>query len=436
MNIPSSSPSPKKLPPIAYLAPEIPALSATFVYEEIYALEERGIRVIPFSVRSPGASARGHEGLARRTTVLYGWNSAWASLLGWLGVLRRPGGRSALSLLRSDFRKLGGLSIPSMKLLFQFGIASRFSRLLLTSKCVHLHVHFAHVPTQIAMYASAMSGITFTFVGHANDLFQRPLLLREKAERSARFVTISDFNRRYLEKIGVPAGKIAVVRCGVDLPPARAFTRKAFGSSGKVRIGSLGRLVEKKGMDVLIDVVSMLVSRGHEVEVEIAGDGPAKSTLQTRILDLGLSPRVALVGPLDHSRVLEWLSSIDIFVLACRMDKNGDMDGIPVVLMEAMATGIPVVSTRLSGIPELVIDGETGVLVEPNDRDDLVRGIESLIRSSCLRKAVSEKAGKYVNQEFGRPGNITKLLEVFSVALGLTASCHLDSSKFVYSQQK
>lgn len=396
---------------IAYLAPELPALSATFVYEELLALERRGFSVLPLSVRRPAQPAPGQEHLAARTLIVYD-RPKWLLALG--GALALPfhgGTRKALSWLWADMRQCGVLSAAAAKLAFQFLAAGRVARLLERHGCTHLHAHFVHVPTQIAMYASAISGLPFTCTAHANDIFERALLLPEKASRARRMLTVSEHNLAYLARLGIGEDKLAMVRCGVSLPAA--LPRRRAGRGLRYRIGSLGRLIEKKGMDILLHAVAALNDRPYRIELCIAGDGPLRPELETLASGLGL--RVRFTGSLAHAAVGEWLSQLDAFVLACRPDANGDMDGIPVVLMEAMSQGVPVVSTRLSGIPELVIHEHTGLLARPGDSMDLAACIDRLLGSAELRTLLAARALAHVNAEFNRETNLDRLLDCMGI---------------------
>ena len=379
---------------IAYLAPETLAPWATFVYEELLELERRGLSVIPMSLRRPSQTAQGQEALAQRTLIVYEGSMLGILARGLVGLPRFGGGaRKAFRWLAADISGLGLMSLQSWKLVFQFFAAVKVARLLKQHGCTHLHVHFAHVPAQIAMYASALSGVPFTVMAHANDIFECALLLPQKAERALKMLTISEYNRSYLEKMGVAAENLAVVRCGVSLvtrPSAPDFERRE-----RYRIGTLGRLVEKKGMDVLIRAAAELRNRPYRVELSIAGDGLLRGELEALVRDLGLTDTVRFEGSIAHSQVADWMSSLDAFVMACRKDARGDMDGIPVALMEAMSQSVPVISTRLSGIPELVVHEETGLLADPGDHLSLAAQIDRWAAGgpACAPRGIPVPAG-------------------------------------------
>lgn len=397
---------------IAYLAPETLAPWATFVYEEILELERHGLSVIPMSLRRPSQEARGQEALAERTLIVYEGSNLGMLAQGLVGAPRFGlGAWKALRWLAADIAELGLMSLQSWKLIFQFFAAVKVARLLKQHGCVHLHVHFAHVPAQIAMYASALSGIPFTVMAHANDIFECDLLLPQKAERALKMLTISEYNRSYLEGIGVAAEKLAVVRCGVSLvmrPNAPDFGRREC-----YRLGTLGRLVEKKGMDVLIRAVAELRDSPYRIELSIAGDGLLRSELEALVRSLDLTDTVRFEGSIAHSQVTDWMRNLDAFVLACRKDARGDMDGIPVVLMEAMSQSVPVISTRLSGIPELVVHEETGLLADPGDHVSLAVQIDRLLESVELRSRLAGRAMEHVRREFSQDVNLDRLLRHF-----------------------
>lgn len=397
---------------IAYLAHEIPALSATFVYEEMFGLQDLGFSILSISVHKPLHPAKGQEQLNSRTTYLYDQPYLQVALSGvfklhFLGI----GAFKAFGLLVSDLVRCGVHRFDTWKLAFQFLAAVKLARLLKANKCSHLHVHFADVPAQIAMYASVMSGVPFTIMAHANDIFEHGLLLRQKAERAVKMVTISEFNRAFLESIGVPKDKLAIVRCGVSfqfLPPGRKFQRQE-----RYRLGTLGRLVEKKGIDVLIRAIAELRRRSYRIELSIAGDGPLREELKTLANTLHVAQFVKFEGALAHGDVTTWMRGLDAFVLACKKDKNGDMDGIPVVLMEAMSQSVPVISTRISGIPELIIHDRTGLLANPDDYHDLSIQIDRLMELPDLRERFVREAAEHVEKEFGQNVNLRRLLNYF-----------------------
>ncbi len=400
---------------IAYLSPSLPALSETFVYEEIHALGRRGISVVPISVRKPVQPIPDQADLARRTLHLYASHPLLTLLR---SVIYFPQfGLKTLAALRNlffDMTEVGIFKAKAWKLAFQFLASAKLAHILRQQHCTHLHVHFAHTPTQLAMYSAMLTGIPFTFTAHANDIFAAGLLLPVKARRASHVITISEFNSTHLQSLGIPSKDISVVRCGVSFANVPLISRDKWACSSRaIHIGSLGRLVEKKGFDVLIKAVARLQCDGHHIVLHLAGDGPLKGELAALALSCGLAERVIFEGSLDHKAVATWMQGMDIFVLACKEDQNGDMDGIPVVLMEAMSQYIPVVSTRLSGIPELVRHNETGLLATPGDLQSLSVEIARLLNSPDLMQHLARNAQSFVTQEFSQSVNINRLLAHF-----------------------
>lgn len=402
-------PAPLSAPVIGYLAPELPALSATFVHEELLGLERRGIAVRPFTVRRPAHPAPGQEALAARTQALYD-RPAPAMVLAGLAAMPRFGARSlaALGRLLKDMASVGPWRADAWKLAYQWLAGARLAALLTDAGCTHLHVHFAHVPTQIAMYACSFAGLPFTLMAHANDIFERGLLLPQKALRARRLLTISQFNVAHLRSVGVPADRMAVVRCGVAFEP-RADAPD-FAAKDCYRLGTLCRLVEKKGVDDLLRALAALRGRPWSWQLDIAGDGPLRGALEALTDELGLRGQVRFIGPVAHAAVTGWLRSLDAFVLACKVDASGDMDGIPVSLMEAMSQRVPVVSTRLSGIPELVVHERTGLLAEPGDAAGLAAQLQRMLENAELRRQLTEAAAQHVEHEFGQAENLDRLM--------------------------
>ncbi|WP_417511591.1 glycosyltransferase family 4 protein [Methylophaga sp.] len=405
---------------LAYLAPEIPALSATFVYNEILALNELGHEIIPFSVHKPIMLATDEhlETLRSRVSYLYATPKKHI-VFSHLNLLFKNPIRylKAFTECVGDMFKVNILSRDARGLFYRFFYAARLAQELKENAIQHLHVHFAHVPTDIAMYASMMSGISFSVTAHANDIFERGLLLDKKVERSSFFATISDFNRQYIQQTyQVDPDKLEIIRCGVD---SRVFTRKSSTAvSSPVRIGVVGRLVEKKGIDTLISALAILNIQFSDFVVEIAGSGPLEEELKQQVTQLDLNDKVVFLGPLPHDQVVKFVRELDLFVLPCKKDKQGDMDGIPVVLMEAMMVGTAVISSRISGIPELVIDEETGKLIEPGNSEQLAGAILELIKDEALRGALISHAEKKVQQEFAQDINAKRLEALFAESIG------------------
>jgi len=401
---------------IAYLSSEIPSLSATFIYNEILALQERGLQVITMSVHYPIVPAKEPElkKLLENTQFLYQQKFTSVIVTNLKFFFRHPiRYLLTLFLLLSDMWKLGAINPDALKLLYQFFQASQVAKILEDHQCQHLHIHFAHVPTQIGMYASSLSKIPFTFTSHANDLFERGILLKEKVNRSKAAITISEYNRKFMVSQGVDHRKIKLVRCGIDTKKYDFIHHQKDINKPPVII-SLGRLVEKKGMDTLILSLKNLAESRNDFSAEIAGDGLLMEELKSLVSQHDLTSKIKFKSAIAHDDVFPWMRQADIFVLACKKDSNGDQDGIPVVLMEAMAVGIPVVSTEISGIPELIQDGVSGFLAKPNDPESLAEAIERVLNGSKPIAQITKAARQRIVDEFDQDKNIDRLLDIFN----------------------
>ncbi|WP_417550285.1 glycosyltransferase [Methylophaga sp.] len=404
---------------IAYLAPEIPALSATFVYNEILELGKLGVEVKAFSVHRPAhiASESSLTELKKAVFHLYEISKGQVVLDNFIMLFRNPMGylKAATRLIGDIFRQ-GVITRSALGLVYRFLYAATLAKQLKQADVQHLHVHFAHIPTDIAMYAAPMAGIVFSVQAHANDLFERGWLLKQKVSRSVFFATISEFNQRFLENLKADSNKIKIVRCGVDQnwqPPAKSLNKNEI-----FTIGTVGRLVEKKGIDTLINAISKLVKDGRKVRLQIAGNGPLETELKQQTVSLGLvDDQLQFLGALSHDKVADFISGLDVFVLPCKKDKQGDMDGIPVVLMEAMLCGVPVISTELSGIPELVINNLTGLTVPPDNEIELAEAIYQLMDKPETALRLVSGAKQRVENEFLLNKNVAKLLTLIQSSI-------------------
>jgi glycosyltransferase involved in cell wall biosynthesis len=383
----------------------------TFIYREIIGLRERGHEVLSYTVRPPAKPATdldiGEVKVLYEGGALRQLSRAAAAGIGQAG----PALALQTQMLRDTAAGLAELPGAAVKLPVQALSALKLAAFLRQDRIEHLHIHFAHTPAQIGMYAAKLAGIPFTIMGHANDLFERPLLLKEKGERSSGFAMITEYNRRLLLEKGVPEDKMPIIRCGLPGIPDEVPERRR--GEGPPTIGSLGRLVEKKGMGDLIEAVKLIADEVPGVRLEIVGDGPLREALEAQLKGLGLEGRVSLLGAMSNSGVLGWLSGLDVFALACRRDRNGDMDGLPVALMEAIGAGVPVISTRLSGIPELIEHERTGLLAEPGNPQDLARQLSACLTDELQAERMRRAAFDHLKAEFSLEVNLDRLEQLF-----------------------
>ena len=277
----------------------------------------------------------------------------------------------------------------------------------------HIRCHFAHAPTTVGMYAAKQLGISFSFTGHANDLFQRRALLKRKLERAAFVACISHWHRSFYESI-LPdvSGKYLLIRCGVDVEkwvpePIRSTSNRAL------NVFTVGRLVKKKGIDTLIRAIAKVA---RPAELTVIGDGPERKQLQSLAEAVAAHVPVRWLGAVDNAVVRQMMREADVFVLPCRTDTVGDRDGIPVVLMEAMACGVPVISGDLPAIRELVEHDESGLLVSGEDEGQLALQLDAL--TDERRNAFAMAARSRVQDEFSLSTTASRLDECLRRVLG------------------
>jgi glycosyltransferase involved in cell wall biosynthesis len=278
-------------------------------------------------------------------------------------------------------------------------------RLLDAPEVRHLHAHFAHGTTTVTWLAARICGLTFSFTGHARDIYAPQLnphgWLRRKLTAARFAVTCTGANVRHLERIA-PEARVHLVYHGLNAD----FERLLNGSAppprtdDTLRALAVGRLVAKKGFDVLVDAAAALRARGVPIEVVIAGqDDKHGDALRRRIAARGLAGAVRLAGPMSQAALLVEYRRATALCMPCRLLPD-DRDGIPNVLMEAMAAGTPVVATNVSGIPELVADGENGLLVPPEDPGALAEALLRLYRDRALAERLLAAARRTVSERF------------------------------------
>ena len=379
---------------LGYLYSRYPVISQTFCDMEMLELERRGWDLVIASMYPPKTPVR-HEYLARfRARVQYAPDK---HALEKLVKKAKRNGRWPEAMVEEHSRKFG----PDYKAALRARNALFFVELFERERVPYFHVHFANRAAHTALFVKAISGIPFSLTAHGQD-FMSDLgnndLLREICA-AAEFVGAETEYSRDLLAARCPESidKILRIFNGLELAnfPSAATTGKT------VRVLSVGRLVPFKGFDLLIDACAELTRRGADFECEIIGDGELRGELQGRAAERGLT-NVRFAGERSHNQVLAALANCDVFVLASRIDERGASDVFPTVIAEAMACAKPVVSTAVGGIPELVSQNETGLLVPPNDSRALANALATLIDDDKLRL------------RFGRAGH-TRIEEHFTI---------------------
>ncbi|MFQ5601104.1 MAG: glycosyltransferase [Candidatus Krumholzibacteriia bacterium] len=416
-------------PSIGYLPKGYPRISETFISGEILELERLGLEISIYSLKRPGESIRQPCAQQVRSPVVY----LPEKIVRWLPLLlpvhlalwlRRPRGYTkALRWTLSHCRRRR--STTTLRRFFQAGWLVGW---LLRGRTIpHFHAHFCHGPATVAMFVKWMTGSTFSFTAHAKDIYlTRPDTLREKMREAEFVLTCTGYNRRYLGEIGGDLVPVHLVYHGIDVGRFSRASREQIvplrSYVDGIRIPmllSVGRLVEKKGFDTLIHACALLRDRGLRFRCVIFGEGPERSALESMIRSLNLGGIVELPGGILQDELLEVYRQAEVFALPCQVLENGDRDGLPNVLVEAMAMQIPVVSTEVSGVPELVEHGVNGFLVPPRSPEPLADRIHALLRDASLRRRFGEAGRRRVTEEFDQRRNTRRLLALFQEALGL-----------------
>jgi glycosyltransferase involved in cell wall biosynthesis len=397
---------------LGYLYSRYPVLSQTFCDAEMLALERLGFELEIGSVYPPLTSLR-HEHIAcLRGPIHY---APPQEILKISEKNAKTNGNWPRDLVERHERKYGSGVKAEQRARNALYFADHFKR----HGVDHVHVHFANRAAHTAMFLKEISGIPFSVTAHGQD-FMKDLgnddLLREICAAAEFVAAETDYSRDLLRQ-RCPDSRIHRVYNGMDLT---RFSAPHYEMSGNAapRIISIGRLVAFKGFDYLIDACAELVRRGLEFTCEIIGDGPLRGDLEARIRKLNLSDRVHLLGSLSQAVVLEKLRSADIFALASVTDVQGASDVFPTVIIEAMAAARPVVSTRLAGIPESIVHGETGLLVPPEDTMALAEALGRLIQDAKLRLHYGRAGRERIEQHFQIEHTVAALIELLQKTPG------------------
>jgi glycosyltransferase involved in cell wall biosynthesis len=395
---------------ILFILKGYPRLSETFIAQEIRALEQRGIKLRIVSLRFPTDKHVHpvHREIAAPVAYLpeYLYQEPLRVLRGWWQARRLPGYAAAfrqwIADLKRDFttnrgRRFGQACVLAAEL----GERAAWPK--------RLHAHFIHTPASVAYYTHLMTGIPWSTSAHAKDIWTTPEWeKREKLASMDWLVTCTETGHRVLAALAPRPEKASLVYHGLDFtrfaePPARTTN-----TSGLITLLSVGRLVPKKGYAGLIEALGRL-PKDLDWRFRHIGGGPLKDELQAAAQKLGIAERIAWLGAKPQETVLAEYRGANLFILNSRIAEDGDRDGLPNVLMEAQSQRLPVIATNLAGIPELVIDGETGALVPPDDAPALAAAIERLMRDPTLRARMAAAGYARVRGQFSMERGIADL---------------------------
>jgi len=393
-----------------------PRLSETFIAQELLGLEKAGLELELVSMRRPTDKKRHpvHDEIRANVTYLpeYLHEEPLRVLKALWACRRKPGFglafRRFLHDLRHDFTR------------------NRFRRFGQAAVLAHewptdagwLHVHFIHTPASVAAYTHLITGIPWTISAHAKDIWtssDRDLASKLDSARWAVTCTASGF--RHLQNLASDKETVHLSYHGLDLTRFPHFEgprapRDGSDPNDPVRILSVGRAVKKKGIDILLRALAALPASLHWRFTHIGG-GDELGTLKALADELGLSDRIVWTGAMDQKQVLEHYRQADLFALACRITSDGDRDGLPNVLVEAASQNLACISTNISGIPEFFIDGENGLLTEPEDATAFSQALQAAITDPSLRARLGAAAENRVRTSFDHRNSISELKALF-----------------------
>jgi glycosyltransferase involved in cell wall biosynthesis len=382
---------------LGYLVKAFPRVSETFILNEILELERQGLDLRIYSMIDPPDRLRHRLFDKVRSPITYLPNPLWvnfgAVLADHVRQFRRAP-RRYLSALAC------ALTSGEWDLVERFVQAGCLAQRLHRDGVTHLHAGFVHTPGSVAWLASQLTGLTFSLASHAKDLYHsRPAVLRRKLLAARVVFTCTQYNVPHLEQLCAGAGAVRVrhVYHGTDLG---RFKFGIYGRSKPPVVLAVARLVEKKGLDTLIRACGALRDRGRDFRCHIVGDGVLKGALAQLVGELKLNRLVTLEGALDQEEVLAWYRRATVLALPCMVTSDGDRDGIPNVLIEAAACGVPIVTTGVSGIPELIEHGKSGLVVPPGDHLALADAVEGMLQSVVLREGLRVNARARVTEAF------------------------------------
>jgi colanic acid/amylovoran biosynthesis glycosyltransferase len=389
--------------PFAYLFERFPSFGQTFCYREVAELDRQGVAAPIFSIRNP------------KDEPPQDWDARIVERVHYL-----PEEKELLDAVQRASKK-ERLTPEIIAALDEWARRTDFLRLYqavyvglrLKEKGIsHVHAHFAGMAARTAFWITKFFPITFSFTAHANDIFapRKFEIGLDKLVGTARVVvTETDYSEKFLrERFPERADRIHRLYNGLNLAE---FGRATF-SSDPPLIVAIGRLIAKKGFADLIRACALLVERGRSFRCEIFGEGPLENQLRAQIEELGLQERIQLPGPKPQHELRARLGAASVFVLPSVPEIDGGMDNLPTVIMEAMATGLPVVSTTIGGIPEMVVENETGFLVQPDDAVALAGAIEKVTKDRLLAQRLGEASYERAQNLFSIEKNVREFCEL------------------------
>jgi colanic acid/amylovoran biosynthesis glycosyltransferase len=388
---------------VGYVLKMYPRFSETFILNELLELERQGLQVRIFSLRPPNDGVF-HADVARvRARVTYIPAVDLRKALSFVGPHARLLASRPASYARAVLRTVGRAT--SLRTFVRAGYVADYVR---REGIAHVHAHFASAPTSVALEVSRLLGVPYSFTAHAKDIYIEGVRQDDLSEKlgNARFaVTVSEYNRRYLASLDGGARLVRVYN-GLDLE--RYKTQRTEREEPPL-VFAVGRLIEKKGFADLVRACALLRRDGVAFRCRIVGKGPLQAELAGLVSALGLEDRVELSGAIPREQLVGHYRAASVLVAPCVVGSDGNRDGLPTVLVEAMALGVPVVATAVTGIPELVEDGRTGLIVPERDPRALAGAIRRVLADPSGAAGLAEAARRRVERDFDLSANVAEL---------------------------
>jgi colanic acid/amylovoran biosynthesis glycosyltransferase len=398
---------------IAYIVSRFPKITETFIMFEILELERLGTNVSVFSV------LRENEGIMHAEAASIVERAHYCKLFSW-AVLRSQIfwlWRSQAAYLRAWRCALSGNArSPNffLRALYIVPIAAHFARQMQEEGIEHVHANWATHPALAADVSRMLAGIPYSFTAHSHEIYVDRTMLGEKIRQSEFFLTISEYNRRLLTELygSECAAKMHVIHCGVDTSLFKP--RNTVRANQRFTIICVASLENHKGQKFLIEACAELRRRGVDFRCLLVGEGEDRSLLERQIRELGLDQCVQILGRQPRHRVLELMAEADVLTLQSIMTPSGMSEGIPVSLMEAMASGVPVIASSIRGIPELVEHGRAGLLVPHSDAHALAEALMTIYTSPALARELAIRGREMVVREFDLTANTIAKQKLFA----------------------
>jgi len=396
---------------LGYVLKRYPRLSETFIASEIIELERQGESVTIFAISNPAEPVR-HAFVRRvRAPIVYLPHRPLMEPVRVLRALMDALATNPSAWLHAAATCLRSPWVINLRRLWQATVLHRELRL---ARIDHVHAHFATAAARLASLATIMGGPTYSVTAHAKDIYHSDVRsdhLRDRVAGAQFVATVSEANRTYLTRILGGSTPIHVVANSVD---ARRIQATGPRQPEPDLVLSVARLVEKKGLADVVEACAFVTQRGRPLRLVIVGDGPLRPSLEALVMQRGVF--AIFTGPIAHEEVLQLYRRAAVFCLPCVVAADGDRDGLPTSVLEAMAAGVPVVTTDLNGLAEVVVDGQTGLVVPANDPGAIASAIEELLSNPGEAERLGLTGRSHVERAFAISASVVRLRSLFPMA--------------------